>query len=739
MVGDPEDQLRGPFERLLSDAGAALGLSVITHGETRLTQLAVRPDYAVDVAGTRVGYVELKAPGKGADPSQWPLRSHDRKQWEKLRALPNILYSDGQEFGLYRTGLRVGHLARLQGNIAQAGDRLQASDRHFARIISEFLLWEPERPRSIRQLVRSVAGLCQLLRDEVLDVLERGSDSQQVTFTSLADDWRGLLFPGLDNKAFADAYAQTVTFALLLARSSGIEFEDAPMTEIARQLGKTHSVMGKALDVMTDGTVERDSVVVESLRKIIGAVDWAGLEDIGPKSYALLYENFLEQYDSRLRKSSGSYYTPDDAAAFMVRFTDELLRKRLGRPRGFASPDVLVVDPAMGTGTFLTAIIDSVATTVAREEGQGQVEPRLRELFRERLIGFERQVCPYAVAELRTHQALKQHQADVPATDVRFLTDTLDNPDLQELHFGAMYEILRRSRRKANHIKRSVPVMVVIGNPPYLERAKGHAPWIEQRGDGGRQRPSLDSFRAPGNGRLEYVLSNLYVYFWRWATWKVFDAHPQSPAGIVAFISTSGYITGPGFAGMREYLRRTADEGWIINLSPEGHRPEVQTRLFAGVQQPLCIAVFARYGEPQRNVPAVVHHTSVTGKRSEKLAMLSAISPDNTNWSSCAHGWNDHFVPEADNRWATLPELHDLFPWCAPGIKPNRTWVYSPDQETLVQRWMRLVHAKSDEKSLLFKESRDANLSKIPPPLLGQGGQNIPFVDEKGDCPLRCA
>jgi hypothetical protein len=735
MVGSPEDQLRGPFERLLSEAGTALGLDVLMHGETRLTWLAVRPDYAVDVAGARVGYIELKAPGKGTDPSRWPLRSHDRLQWEKLRALPNVLYSDGQEFCLYRSGVRLGRVAHLKGNIVKAGSRLQAADTTFAKVLSSFLLWEPEQPRNTRQLVRSIAGLCRLLRDEVLDALRRQDETQHMAFTSLADDWRGLLFPDLDNKAFADAYAQTVTFALLLARSTGVEFNNTPMSEIARQLGKTHSVMGKALDVMTDGTVERDSVVVESLRKVIGVVDWNSLEDAGPNSYALLYESFLDQYDPELRKSSGSYYTPDDAAQFMVQFVDEILQRRLDRSRGFASPDVLVVDPAMGTGTFLTAIIDKVAETVTAEEGPGQVEPRLRELFRQRLIGFEKQVCPYAVTELRTHQALRQRRADVPATEVRFLTDTLDNPNLQAMHFGRMYEVLQKSRQRANHIKRSVPVMVVIGNPPYLKNAKGHAPWIEDRGDGGRHRPSLDSFRMPGNGRLEYVLSNLYVYFWRWATWKAFDAHPQSPAGVVAFISTSGYIGGPGFAGMRDYLRRTADEGWIINLSPEGHRPDTKTRLFSGVQQPLSIGIFARYGSPQPSTPARIHYTELSGSRSEKLAGLGSLRLADSSWDDCSYQWRDKFVPTPSRGWSEYPELHDILPWCAPGIKSNRTWVYSPDQATLIERWDRLINADPGKKPLLFKESQSANLRKISPPLPGQEARSIPFSEERGSCP----
>ena len=98
----------------------------------------------------------------------------------------------------------------------------------------------------------------------------------------------------------------------------------------------------------------------------------------------------------------------------------------------------------------------------------------------------------------------------------------------------------------------------------------------------------MERFRAEGNARREHVLSDSYVHFWRWATWKVFDAHPEQPSGIVAFITPSSYTTGQGYAGMREYLRRTADEGWIIDLSPEGHRPSVGTRVFPGVQAARC-------------------------------------------------------------------------------------------------------------------------------------------------------
>jgi hypothetical protein len=738
-VGDREDQVRGPLERLLHQVGTALGVKVVTHGETRLLALAVRPDYAVDVAGARVGYVEIKAPGKGADPTKWSAKSHDGRQWDKLKALPNVLYTDGQEWALFRTGQRVGKIVRLEGDLEQAGRRLRPADDGLARILTEFLWWEPETPRNIRGLVRAVAGLCRLLRDEVRDVLERERAGDDVTFSSLAEDWRGLMFPDLDDARFADAYAQTVTFALLLARINGIAFDNRDLPDIARQLGKQHTLIGKALAILTEDTAEKESVVLQTLQRVIGVVDWDQLNDESTDSYAILYEAFLEEYDPTLRRQSGSYYTPRPVAKFMVHLVDQILKTRVGVEWGFADDEVLVVDPVMGTGTFLVEIIHRVASTMQDEAGSPKTG--LRGLFERRLIGFEKQVCPYSVAELKTHQALKSYKVDIPEKDVRFLTDALDNPDHQELHFGTLYKIFQEARKEASWIKRKEPVMVVIGNPPYRERARGLANWIEGRRDPKRPqgllyRPSLDEFRASGRGRYEYVLSNLYVYFWRWATWKVFDAHPGDPAGVVAFITTSAYLFGPGFAGMREYLRRTADEGWIVDLSPEGHQPPINTRVFPGVQHPLCIAIFVRYGDPQPTIPANIHYITVDGLQHDKFHRLDELQLDDPLWVDCFTEWQEPIAPAKSDEWSSYPPLGDLMPWHLPGVKPNRTWVYAPDQTTLQRRWERITRAPEQEKSVLFKESNSANLSRIALPLAGHPALSYPFREERGACPV---
>ncbi|MEV1005264.1 type ISP restriction/modification enzyme [Nonomuraea sp. NPDC050202] len=737
--GQPEDQLRAPLERLFEDIAAALGVDVAMIGEMSLATLGVRPDYAVDVAGARVGYVELKAPGRGV-PTTWTPNKHEKTQWEKLRLLPNVLYTDGALWALYRNGELIGQVARLNGDVRTAGSKLIPFDGEFARVVSDFLLWKPNPPRNIRQLVRAVAGLCKLLRTEVLETIGRelrGEEKRKI-FTELTTDWRKLLFPGLTHEEFADAYAQTVTFAMLLARVDGIAFEGRSLGQIAAHLGKNHSLMGKALAVLTHDAVEGRSVVAETLKRVIGAVDWDRISDGSVDSYLHLYEHFLEAYDSDLRKESGSYYTPNEVVSFMVRFVDDILRNRFRRRGGFAADDVVTVDPAMGTGTYLLNIVNSVARTVEEEEGKGAVPAQLKKLFG-RLIGLERQAGPYAVAELRLNQALKtEHGAEVAEKDQKlYVADTLDSPfDDTQLDLGSMYEPIVRSRREANRVKRETRVQVVIGNPPYRERAKGLGGWIEQgAGNSGISTPLLD-FKAAGLGRYEYVLSNMYVYFWRWATWKVFDAHPDQPAGIVAFITTSGYTTGPGFAGMREYLRRTADEGWIIDLSPEGHQPDVSTRVFPGVQQPLCIGIFARYGTGDRETPALIHHLSLAGHRSEKFARLAELAIDGFGWADCATGWSDRLQPVGGEDWRSYPALGDLLPWQAPGVKPNRTWVYDPSPGILRERWERLIKAPARDKAILFKESDARKLDSPIQPISGFPPHIGTIKDESGPCPI---
>jgi hypothetical protein len=133
-------------------------------------------------------------------------------------------------------------------------------------------------------------------------------------------------FPTLTDEQFADAYAQTVTFSLLLARVDEVSFEGKGLTDIAEQLSKQHNLMGEALSILTNRRWVEHLSVIKMLLRIIGNIQWDGLHDSAPEAYAVLYESFLEEYDPALRRQSGTYYTPDLVARAMVRFVDEILK-----------------------------------------------------------------------------------------------------------------------------------------------------------------------------------------------------------------------------------------------------------------------------------------------------------------------------------------------------------------------------------------------------------------------------
>jgi hypothetical protein len=734
---EPEEQIREPIATLLTQVGRRLGQDVLLYGEVKLRSLRARPDFGVDVAGGQVGFLEIKAPGRGVPPN---LRQslNEKRQWENLKALPNLVYTDGTTWAHYTYGIQDAAGA-LEGDLYTAGRQLRATDGQFLEVVNKLLFGSPQLPRSIRGITRTAAGLCRLMRNEVAEIMRKeGADpAKRQRFSRLAVDWQGMLFPNLRLQDFPDAYAQTVTFAMLLASASGVTFEGKSMADIADQLAKYHPLMGRALYVLTRPAAEQGLTVPEVLRGVLAPVRWEDLKD-GKKPYWVMYEDFLREYDPALQRRTGSYYTPDLVARFMVEFTDQVLKKVMKVPRGFASKEVTAVDPAMGTGTFLVEILRSAAQTIATEQSESAQPPYLRDMYKHRLIGLERQAAPYAVAELRMHQALRSYKTEVPESSSRYLADTLDDPNGRVADYPELFEDFRTSREGANRVKLDTRVMAVITNPPWLERAakREGAEWITRKREKGKpvdlSRPSMDDFRMDDD--LAYKLANQYAYFWRWATWKAFDAHPDHPKGVVAFITPAAFLTSRAFGGMRRYLRKTADEGWIIHLSPEGHRPKTDTRIFPTVQHRICIAVFARRGEPQPGAAARIRYTEVAGTNADKVESLNIeqIGPEGSGWEVCRDGWADPFIPISDE-WLTFPRLDDLMPWQHSGVKPNRAWVYAPDPETLQRRWNMLLAAPTQRKDALLKKSRERDSGSRPTGDKAVPGNPVPlFLQDPG-------
>ena len=174
--GAPEDQLRGPLDVLFGALAELAGLpkdSVQLVGETTLSELKTRPDFAVTVGKALVGFIEVKAPGKGSDPRKFS-DPHDREQWDKLKSLPNLIYTDGQSFSLWRDGKSESNIVHLKGDIESLGAKLDAPTT-LVPLISDFLRWAPIPPKTAKQLAHISARLCRLLRDEVIEQMTLGS------------------------------------------------------------------------------------------------------------------------------------------------------------------------------------------------------------------------------------------------------------------------------------------------------------------------------------------------------------------------------------------------------------------------------------------------------------------------------------------------------------------------------------------------------------------------------------
>lgn len=740
VVGEPEDQLRGPFEHLLSMVGKIVGTDVLAIGETLLDNRGGRPDFGISANKLLCGYAELKAPGKGADTGVFS--GHDKSQWERFRNLPNILYSDGREFALYRNGKQE-RMLRLDGDPRSRGAAAVTADNALAfnTLIRDFLTWEPIVPGTSAQLAEYLAPLCRILRDDVRAALR----NQAPGVAAAAADWRRYLFPGADDDRFADAYAQTVTFSLLLARSNGSD--TLFLDEAIASLTHANSLLSRALQVLTDPLVkEHLSTSLALLQRVINAVPTGTMSGGRRDPWLHFYEDFLSEYDPVLRKDAGAYYTPVEVVQAQVRIADDLLRTRMKKPMGFATGGVNVLDPAVGTGTYLLGIVEHALAKVESAEGSGAVAARA-DVLGSALYGFEIMVGPYAVAALRLTRMLQQYGGHVPGDGAQImLTNTLESPHEKIPDLPLLYQPIGLEHKRAKRVKDTVPILVCLGNPPYdrhaaatkdnLAMTGGWVRWGESKnGVDAILEDFIEPVKAAGHGGDLKNLYNLYVYFWRWALWKTFEHDLATGPGIVSYISASSFIDGDAFLGMRRWMRMQCDEIWVIDLGGEGRGTRKDDNVFA-IQTPVAITVAARYGGPKPATPAKTHYARIEGKRAAKLEKLESLQAlADLVFADCPDDWDAPFRPAGQGAYFDWPLLTDLMPWQHSGVQGKRLWPIGPTRDVLIDRWRALLG--SSDRAAAFKESTDRNVATSYQQFGGSTDDTTPIANLPGKaaCP----
>jgi hypothetical protein len=184
------------------------------------------------------------------------------------------------------------------------------------------------------------------------------------------------------------------------------------------------------------------------------------------------YEPFLEAFDPVLRKDMGVWYTPPEIVRYMVERVDVVLRTELGIADGLADKNVYVLDPCCGTGAFVVEVLRKIEETLRAKGSDPLIGEDVKEAARDRVFGFEIMSAPFVIAHWQIGNLLAALGAPLdPAKGERssvYLTNALTGwePPAGPKATLPLFPELADERDQAEHVKRDVPILVVLGNPP---------------------------------------------------------------------------------------------------------------------------------------------------------------------------------------------------------------------------------------------------------------------------------
>ena len=630
----------------------------VTNEPTRVACGA--PDYIITRRNIPIGYIEAKDIGK-------PLDSKDYKeQFDRYRtALTNLIITDYLEFRLYREGAFV--LSVVIGD--KQDNRIIARNENFEAftdLIKDFCSHVGLTIKSASKLSKMMAGKARLLASVIEKALvPDSSDSilyepQNLNLHNQFEAFKQYLIHDITEKAFADIYAQTIAYGMFAARLHDPSLETFTRQEAAELIPKSNPFLRNLFQYVAGYDLDdRIKWIVDALADIFRATKVSEvLKDFGKATEQRdpmihFYETFLAEYDPRLRKSRGVYYTPEPVVNFIVRAVDDILKTEFGLQHGLAdtskvkikvkdlsktTPDlrskikmidreeevhkVQILDPAAGTGTFLAEVIKQIYKQF--EGQQGVWSNYVEEHLLPRLNGFEILMASYAMAHLKLDLLLRE-TGYVPKKEQRlkiYLTNSLEehHPDTGTL-FASW---LSTEANEANHVKRDTPVMVVLGNPPYSVSSSNKGEWIEHL---------ISDYKKDLNEKNIQPLSDDYIKFIRFGQYFI----EKNGSGVLAYISNNSFIDGIIHRQMRKQLLESFDNIYILDLhgnskkketAPNGDKDENVFDIMQGVS----VNIFIKTNKKTKLGLSEVSHSELWGTRESKYNDLSSESIKLIKW-----------------------------------------------------------------------------------------------------------
>ncbi|MDE0120292.1 MAG: hypothetical protein OXS33_01000 [bacterium] len=609
---------------------------------------------------------------------------------------------------------------------------------------------------SAARLADRMARTARDLRNQIKKAL--ADEEGKGPFSGLMSEIREQLVAEVDEEQFSDMCAQTLVYGLLSSRVTDPDgFGATPVLSIVPLSNPFLSaffdqVHGEAsgLDLEGSGLEQLAADLRET--NVEAILDDFGSTAKGGDPVIHFYEEFLKQYDRKMRADAGAFYTPEPVVAFIVRGVDELLRSRFGLKAGIADsatwqqvadnvgfevpesidpnkPFISMVDPATGTGTFLIHWLRQAKRSFTTANPNQNWQEHLSTVVLPAIHAFEFMLGPYTVAHLKLALHLHDEGGLPPDSETILLTDTLDHEPPQP-KLDVMEDPVAAEGRVAARLKKTERFTVVIGNPPYDREQRTVGDTGKRKGGVVRYgaaglKPLLNDVTGPlkdaGLGNLAPSVHNLYVYFWRWAVWQATQL-PPGP-GIVAFITASSYLEGLSMGGVRSLLREAFDELRIIDLGGEGRGALTEENVF-DIQTPVAIAFGVRTGSPGSS--CTVRYLRATGTRQQKYEQLAALSLQDVTTDIPGKGL-DRFVPySSDAIYWSWPRVTDIFPWSHSGSKFHRTWPIGETKALLQRRWNDLVTAVPRSRAELFFE-KEMKVASTPTPLLTRGKRLRPI------------
>lgn len=662
-----------------------------------------------------------------------------KEQFDRYKqALDYIIFTDYLDFHLYEQGefLDSVRIAEVKGDkivgIAEAEDKFLSMIQHLGASAIQ-------RVTSASRLAKLMAGKARLLANIIEQAMNDDTDSYaNDNLRGQYQAFKDVLIQELKPTDFADIYAQTIAYGMFAARLHDDTPENFSREEAARLIPKTNPFLRQIFNNLAGNDLdERIAWVVDDLVTVFQATDLQKImasysrDKLHHDPMIHFYEDFLSEYNPKLRKSKGVWYTPQPVVGFIVRAVDEILQKDFALPEGLADYSMIerevaveqsrdkrtsdgmkhekrkfhrvqILDPATGTGTFLAEVVNQIYDRY--RDNQGIWQQYVEQHLLPRLNGFEILMASYAVAHIKLDMLLAetgyQHN-----TDKRlhvYLTNSLEESNNEPRTLFAQW--LSREATEANVIKRDYPVMVMIGNPPYSISSQNKGEWINKL---------LEDYKKNLNERNIQPLSDDYVKFIRLAQYYI----EKNGEGVVAYISNNSFIDGLIHGQMRKSLLKCFDKIFIVNLHGSSKRKEIapdggKDENVFDIQQGVSINIFVKHGKKADECKVYYH--DLYGTRQSKYEQLDMLSISNAPWKDIQLKEPQYFFVPIDysiqEEYAKGFSPEDLFRINAGGIVTSKDTVNIQNtEEAAIQLKRDAIFLSEDDFRIKYNTGADSS------------------------------